>query len=1229
MYALVQQLGNQSLPDSDLYLPSLVEDEHSIRLLVMTELVPTSAWLAAVSGGAQGVLSVTETGARYVPAPYFAEHKVDNKFGQAYELADRHWMRAEWGASYPTLQLAWESRARSDNPFVHLHTHTEASALDGYSTMAEIGQAVLADKQQAIAVTDHSVCAGHPALQQMTAEFGLHPVFGIEANFVEDRFRRENPGDYWHLVLWAENDEGLRNLWALSTEGYRDGFYGRPRIDWDTLSRLSPGLIVSTACLRGPVLQPYLAGDEQRATANLMRLGDLFGDRLCIELHANHLDDQIRANHWLIELAGKTGVPLLAAVDSHYAFAEQKRDHQVWLAMQTNSDVAEDGDLFAGGQDYHLMSLDEVRSALSYLPDDVAEKAIAATGELAARCTAEVKPKIAQPVFSRPTAEHPDAVAHDVQRFVDGALANWDERVTRRVPVEQQGPYLAQFEREAPMLIRKGFSGYFLITADIVNWAKQNGILVGPGRGSGGASLLAYLHRITELDPIEGRLMFDRFMTEGRKSLPDFDLDFPSSRTDDVIAYVQQRWGHEHVARVGSHMRIKNRSAFKDVQRAIASELPEQSYVWTTAITKLIEQAEASTAGLGLSWGELMDQVGEQFDVFRERMPKLFEYAEKFHLRLKTYGKHAAGIIIDPDADLEAELPMRLGDTADSPMVTQFDMEALEYLGKVKFDFLSLRNLDTIQLTIDAVERDTGRRINPYEWSEEYADPQVFEQLAEGWTLGVFQIETPLGTRVARQLKPQNRNDLMNIITIGRPGPLRSGLDKLYLRRRDGLEPVSYPDPRLEQVLADTYGVMLFQEDIMGICRVLAGYTSDEADTVRKILGKKKIELVETEGRKFIQRAVQNGTDRAVAESLWAQMAEYAKYSFNKAHAYAYATIGCWTAWPKTHYPRQSLTAAMATIKKERIPAFVAEARRLGYQVLPPDINISQRGFSAHELEIRYGLESVGGIGEQAALAVIQGQPYTSYEDFLARKGGAANMGVVKKLVAIGAFDSLHPNRRALEARVIDQTSGAAEECIHLDREYRNPVNGLGCRFDWDSEPKRYGRPNAKGERKLLKMQPTPAKRCSKACRQYQQRPQPDYEHLPDYTAEQIREREVTTLGVFLTSSPFDAAIAKLTEPMRESLYTADDLVVAENGKYMVLAMVRSTRPDPRGREFGFASLLTPSGELPVILYSQEWAAFRSQLKRGTMLFGDVIKSADDRYRLATVYPFDLSAVDN
>jgi len=427
-----------------------------------------------------------------------------------------------------------------DETFVNLHTHSEYSALDGYSTIEEMVDRVKAMGQSAVAVTDHGICAGHPQLQAICDEKGIKPIFGMEAYLVDDRFSREDLYSYQHLVLWALDDEGLLNLWAMSTESYRDGLYGKyPRLDYDTLKKFNKGVAASTACLRGPVAEPYLKGNAARAISNLSRLKAIFDDRLYMEIHTNQLPEQLRVNKWLVGRAKEFDIPLLAAQDSHYSEKCHRDDHQVWISMQIGKEVGGETNLFGGGQDYHLASEEEVIKALLYLGEEAAFEAITNTAVLAGRCNARIQPKVGLPRYS----VGPDAEQQDIDKLFDLCLKNWDERISGKDYPEEVA--VARFEREMTLLIKKGFPGYFLMNADLVGYAKENGVLVGPGRGSGAGSLVAYLCGITEVDPIENDLLFERFMTEGRTALPDFDIDYPSSRKQFMIAYAMKRWGEK------------------------------------------------------------------------------------------------------------------------------------------------------------------------------------------------------------------------------------------------------------------------------------------------------------------------------------------------------------------------------------------------------------------------------------------------------------------------------------------------------------------------------------------------------------------------------------------------------------------------------------------------------------------------------------------------------------
>jgi DNA polymerase III alpha subunit len=1458
--------------------------------------------------------------------------------------------------------------------FVHLHTHTEYSPLDGLSTTKEIVAAVKADGQTAVAFTDHGNCAAHPDAQIICEAEGVKPIFGLEAYFVDDRFAREGKvTDYWHLILWAMDDEGLKNLWAMSTESYRDGLWGKyARLDWDTLQRLNKGVMCSTACLGGPVLNPFIKGDEELAVSNLLRLKEIFGDRLYAEIQTGMQEDQLRGNAWLLEEAWRYKIEPVITCDSHYSTPQEKAAHKVWLASAIGKTLDElaDSSMFEGDEDYHVMPGIEVRGYLGAnrdyaeehggCPDylvEILERAFTNTQTIADRCSAKIELSSHTPVYSRKTQDHPDPAKHDIERLLTQCMDRWDERTSGKK--HGSTAYMRRFENEFTMIAAKGFAGYFLMVADLVGYAKGTGILVGPGRGSGGGSLVAYLLGITEIDPVEHDVLFERFMTKGRTELPDFDIDFPSSKKAEMYGYVAKRWGESNVATVGTHMRLKSKSVIQSVARALKDTLPEGHWTDMMECSKIIEAAEGDTAGLGLSWDELWDRAGDLLQPYADRYPDVFLYAKRFHGRLKAYGKHPAGVIIDPDHPLTENLPLRMGE--DGTMIAQFDLKVLELLGYVKFDLLNIANLDMIQTAMDLIFEHTGKRINPYAWTEELEDPLLYDQIGKGHCLGLFQIGSAIGTAMSRRMKPGGLHELADMVTLVRPGPARSGLTDRYLARRKGEEEVYYPDERMREVLGKTWGCfaaetrvttkqgvreigdlvgskhdlmttggvwtnaevrsfgvqplmkvslrrnkqekviyatsnhrwfgrwsdskskvkellttelrsgmvlaaqlprrvasrstpspfgitagivfgdgtrtenqasvrlygekdaqllkyfpnsrtrsyaphggpnavpyievidlprswreaprldegtsylygwlagyfaadgqvtakgvplitsarredlerfrtvaqlvgigtygitqkvtrsplpgstepreavvydlglvastlaedfflieehrrrfsaarairqkadrvqwavvsveetdrveevfcavvpethafvledniltgnsMIYQEQLMKLCMVLAQYDDVEADKVRKILGKKKVEEAKKEGARFIERAMANGTDEAVTRELWAQMEEFARYSFGFAHALAYAILGVWTAWFKFHYPLYFMCGALSTAKDDDVRvSYVEETRRMGYKVLSPDINLSGRGFSIGDtgLDIRYGMDAIKGLGPIAVESIIAGQPYASWEDFLERRGSKVNKGHIATMVKLGVFDSLEPNRRVLEERLAFDSLPAAQRCAHRAEDDRklvwlpSPKRGvpmapetaswtLPCGFDWLSEPETTSERTGKLERRKA-----PPKTCSKGCRQWTEAAGLGDVTVAPYSAAEIRAIEQELLGTYLSSTPFDVIPA---EDM-EQFATADDIESGGLGNYMVAAVIQGVRKiqTKKGDAMAIVTLSTPRGSFTTAAFPSLWEQQGDQFVKGSLAYALVTKG-DRGCRLDTFIP--------
>ena len=962
--------------------------------------------------------------------------------------------------------------------YVQCHTHSEYSALDGLSLCEEIAAQAALDGNPAAALTDHGTCAGHPDHQRACDDAGIKAIFGMETYFQPDRIVRPEPGDKeaqkrlrggTHLVLLAATGQGLRNLWALSTEAYLTGHYHRPRCDWELLERYGEGLIATTACLGGVIARPLLDGDFGAAAAILNRLRAIFPGRLYLEVQGNGIPLQARYNQLLAMVAEKTGLPLLAASDGHYPTAAQAGLHKTWMALRTSS----------ANEDYwqiiHNQTEAEVRRGLSRLSPQAVDDAVRNSVLIAEQCDARIGGQAEPPVFLGNAGEDARVLFDRCQ----AALAGTEKRGGTAAD------YAQRLRDEWNLVASKQLAGCYLVVDDVVSWARSQSVLVGPGRGSAAGSLMSYLLGITVADPLETGLMFSRFLTPGRTALPDFDMDFPSSKRDRVQDYMTGRYGAPNVVRVGTNMRYRSRSILNKLFTLNASQLPPECFADAAEVSSIIDEAESHTAGLGVPWEELIE-TSTELEPYIARYRAVFETAGRLVGRVHSYGKHPAGLIVSTGAPLAGSMPMRTPSPDDLSLVTQWDFRDTEAQGRLKLDFLTLRTLDSIQEALDRIEVRYGTRPDPAAWREEYRDPQVWDEISTGHTLGMFQIETSLGSQMCRRMKPRSLAELADINALVRPGPRNSGMAESYLRRRKGREAVTYPHPALAGALAGRYGVMLFQEDILLACLLLAGYDGAEADAVRSILGKKLTEKIQAAGAKFCDRAQANGVDRADAEVLWAKMAEFGRYAFNLAHAYSYSILAYWTAWFKVHYPVETLAAICSTLAdqpnaRERIASFAAEARRLGVAVLGPDVNRHSRGFADEGITIRYGLDAIGGVGEAALGRLIMSHPYGSWADFTARSG--VNQGIVYALARAGALDSLVPSRRALVEYLDSERSGDLTRCVFKDETHEGP-RGLPCHFNWDSEPVPV-RISGKTGRELKSERKPPPARCTRGCRNY------------------------------------------------------------------------------------------------------------------------------------------------
>lgn len=1092
--------------------------------------------------------------------------------------------------------------------FVHLHAHSEMSPLDGFSTVKEMVAAAVADGQPAIAVTDHGMVSAHPELQAECRKAGIKPIFGIEANLVNDAAVRDpaTRNDYWHFILLAQNERGLRNLWAASTESHLRGFYARSRMDWDIMARHSEGLIASTACLRGPLSKIILAGDESGARAMLARMQAIFGDRLYVELHTNQLVEQITLNERLVSLAHDMSLPAIVVADSHYSCIDHHHAHKVWIAAQTDKVLTAEQDLFSGDEHYHISTVEEVRKAIAYLPPNVVEEAIANTVAVADLCDVSIAQRASTPIFHR---RHPDGAEEDRRVMIARCEAAWEAKVGA---IEEQDVYRQRFEYEVQILSEKRYCGYMLIVADYIARARSRGILVGPGRGSSAGSLVCWLLGITGIDPIKYDLLFERFINPGRTSLPDVDTDFPTSKREVVTQDIIDTWGEDRVVRIGTETRLKNKGVLRDLSRVLKGTVPVPDFMELKAMSAVIENAEVDTAGLGMSWEDLCASE-PLMGTFRSQYPEVFALADVMVGRLKSYGRHPAGLVISPDESITDWLPLR---SADGQPVTQFPADFIEFLGLVKFDILTVRTLDTIQVAMDLIRNDpvVSELAPDFEtWTDEqYDDPVVWDMLCEGDTVGVFQIETAAGTRLTKDFQPRNLFDLSAIQALVRPGPSRAGITHSYLSRRHGREQTTAVLPALEPVLRRTYQLMVYQEDIMAVCQTVAGYTLQEADEVRSILGKKKVDKVAAEGERFRQRAIERGHDPVQVEAIWNQMAEFAKYAFARSHAMSYAFVAYWCAWLKAHFPGHFYTAVLSTADKERIPDFVGALRRLNWRVLPPDVNESGFGFTMSDdrCSIRYGLCSVMGIGEAAASGIVESRPYTGWDDFWERKGKGPNIAHITALARVGAFDSILPRgkRRSDLLAVLEQMGTGKTEVCTFDIPGHPGPNGMSCSFDWANEQRPVGKSG-----KPLKAKPIP-KKCTKACRNYTPINLIRWEAKRPLTDVEVRKIEEELLGTWISCDPFDTISDGIYQPGALgdglSVHTGSQMLALMHDQarflqpgqviptVLMVGMVAGVRHhrDRNGKDMAFLRVYAKDATVEVTVFSDAWEKYRHDL---------------------------------
>lgn len=916
--------------------------------------------------------------------------------------------------------------------FVHLHVHSQFSLLEATPRTKDLAVKAQALGMPAVALTDAGNMFGAIEFYFACKDAGLKAITGLEVFIApksrlvkgEDKEAATQPNR--KLVLLAQDYEGYRELCHLSTIGYQEGFYYRPRVDYETLEKYSKKLIALTGGLQGEIPWTLLNKGPDAALEKIRALHKIYGDGLYLETNRTGVEGWEQINPFLVEASKITGVPLVAANDVHYIAREDQVAQEVLICIGTNKTLHDEQRFRLGSDNFYFKSSQEMRDLYKDLPE-----ACDRTLEIADRCNLKFNLKDAKgaPIYHLPSYPTANGVTieDEIARLSREGLARRFDEAEKRgepVPEEKKQGYRDRLEFELGVIGKMGFNGYFLIVQDFIGWAKDHDIPVGPGRGSGAGSLVAYSLRITDLDPMPYNLLFERFLNPERISMPDFDIDFCQTHRGRVIDYVTQKYGQASVSQIITYGRLQAKAAIRDVGRVLGMTFPE-----VDVVAKLVPEK------LGINLKEAIETEPRLRDLMEidPKVNTLMDLAQKIEGLVRHAGIHAAGVVI-ADGNIVDHAPLYKG--AQGENVVQYDMKHAEKIGLIKFDFLGLKTLTHIQEALDLVEKNRGKKFTVQDIS--LSDPGIYSVMCKGNTAGIFQFEGEGITDLIRKAKPNCFEDIVAINALYRPGPMDMIPD--YLERKSGAKKVEYSFPQLEEVLKETYGVIVYQEQVQLVAARIASYSLGEADMLRRAMGKKIASEMEQQKTRFLKGAKENQHDTKKAEELFDLMAEFAKYGFNKSHAAAYCVVAAQTAWLKNYYPVEFYAALMSTEMgdTDKVVRYVKDAQQHGYEVVPPHINHSEYKFSARGEKIIFSLGAIKGVGEGAVQAIVEardkreGQKFENLEQFFEEVDlKRVNKKTVEALIKAGAMDGFGYNRNELVngfAKFIERGEGARQE---------------------------------------------------------------------------------------------------------------------------------------------------------------------------------------------------------
>jgi DNA polymerase III subunit alpha len=1061
--------------------------------------------------------------------------------------------------------------------FVHLHVHSDYSLLDGLAKAKEICPKAKSLKMKAVALTDHGVMYGAIKFYNSCRAIGIKPIIGCEMYVAQgsmtDKTGGPNAAPY-HLVLLAKNLTGYQNLMKLVTEAHLKGFYYKPRIDFELLKKYSKGLIASTACLQGVIPRLLLENREEEATEKAKEFYEVFGQDFYLEIqHHQGIADQETANQKIISLSRSLGLPLLATNDVHYLEKNDAEAQDALMAIGMQRTINDPNRLsMLNSPDFYLKSPQEMWHDFAQFPD-----ALNNTIKVAEKCQLEISlGKAIYPSFPLPGEEN--SSSSYLKKFTYQQAKLRYSKITSQIK--------SRINYELKIIIDMGYADYFLIVQDYVNWAKKQGVRVGPGRGSGAGSIVAYILRITSIDPLVHNLPFERFLNPERKSTPDFDIDFSDDRRDEVINYVRNKYGQEHVANIITFGTIESRMAVRDISRVL--DFP---YSTGDRISKMIPAEPGQKVSIDEAI-KINPELKMAYETEAETK-RILDLAKRIVGISRHASTHAAGVVL-ADKPLVNYTPLQLESKGDR-VTTQYDMYSLDLniddnaVGLLKMDFLGLRNLTILEKAIDFVEQTEKKRVDFSEIPLD--DKQAYQMISRGETTGVFQLESEGMRRLAKKLQPSRFSDLSAMVALFRPGPMQFIDD--FVNRKNNPRLVDYPHIKLQPILEETYGIIVYQEQIMQIANLMAGFSLGRADLLRRAMGKKQLSIMKSEKKDFIAGCLKNGYSKQVAESVFAMIEKFARYGFNKAHSASYAMIAYQTAWMKVHYPVEFTAAVLSAesgrSERSRLILAIDECRRMGIDVLPPSINLSGENFtiekeagSLEDKAIRLGLSVIKNVGGAAINAILsereKGGPFESLSDFCLRVDSQkANKKVIESLIKVGAMDKF--GKRAALLSGLEDIRSACEQ------EQKNRFLGQASLF-------------GQQERKKIAKDKLPI-----------------VEELPEQKRQEL-EKEL--LGFSLKSQPlWDQDLASNFDYKSNSI-----LDLSANSHIQLLGVINNIRTVLTRRnneEMAFLSLEDETGAASVVVFPKAYKENKGKLVNGNaiIVIGKIDKREEEKSILA------------